>query len=211
MKVSTLSLLVDPWTISQNSPGLVFLAVPVTSHLCATSVLSSASYIAAWLMLQNADFFLLPCTYACVLRCVLLFCNPMDCSPPGSSVSGILQARILEWVVIPFSRGSSQPRDWTWVSCISCIGSRILYHWASWECPSLALPVYFFLLLLQFFGEGNSNPLQYSCLENAMDRGAWWATVHGVVKSWTQLNTLGFHLQSTIWSPNTPEHHLEPK
>ena len=40
-------------------------------------------------------------------------CNPMDCSPPGSSVHGILQARILEYVATPFSRGSSQPRDWT--------------------------------------------------------------------------------------------------
>ena len=37
-------------------------------------------------------------------------------------------------------------------------------------------------------GEGNAHPLQYSCLENPMDRGAWWATVHGVVKSWTQLS-----------------------
>ena len=45
-------------------------------------------------------------------------CSPMDCSPPGSSVSGILQARILKWVAIPFSRGSSQPRDWTGVSCL---------------------------------------------------------------------------------------------
>ena len=46
-------------------------------------------------------------------------CNPMDCSPPGSSVHGILQARILEWVDIPFSRGSSSSRDWTQVSCIA--------------------------------------------------------------------------------------------
>ena len=36
-------------------------------------------------------------------------------------------------------------------------------------------------------GEGNGNPLQYSCLENPMDRGAWWATVHEVAKSWTRL------------------------
>jgi len=43
----------------------------------------------------------------------------MDCSPPGFSVHGILQARIPEWVVIPFSRGSSQPRDQTQVSCIA--------------------------------------------------------------------------------------------
>ncbi|MES6266278.1 hypothetical protein U6R57_12305, partial [Cutibacterium acnes] len=46
-------------------------------------------------------------------------CDPMDCSPPGSSVHGILQARILEWVAISFSRGSSQPRDQTQVSHIA--------------------------------------------------------------------------------------------
>ena len=46
-------------------------------------------------------------------------CNSMDCSPPGSSVHGILQVRILEWVAIPFSRGSSQPRDWTHISWIT--------------------------------------------------------------------------------------------
>ena len=45
-------------------------------------------------------------------------CNPMDCSPPDSSVRGILQARILEWITIPFPRRSSQPRDQTCVSCI---------------------------------------------------------------------------------------------
>ena len=45
-------------------------------------------------------------------------CSPMDCSPPGSSVRAILQARILEWVAISFSRGSSWLRDWTWVSGI---------------------------------------------------------------------------------------------
>ena len=53
-------------------------------------------------------------------------CNPMDYSLPGSSVHGIFQARILEWVAISFSRGSSQPRDGTHVSCISCSGRQIL-------------------------------------------------------------------------------------
>ena len=53
------------------------------------------------------------------LSCVRLFCDPMDCSLPGSSVHGILQARILEWVAIPFSRGSSRPKDQTQVSCIA--------------------------------------------------------------------------------------------
>ena len=47
------------------------------------------------------------------LSCIW-FCDLMDCSLPGSSVHGILQARILEWVAIPFLRGPSQPRDQTW-------------------------------------------------------------------------------------------------
>ena len=50
------------------------------------------------------------------------------CSPPGSSVLGISQARILEWVAVSFSRGSSQPGDRTYVSRASYIGSRVLYH-----------------------------------------------------------------------------------
>ena len=49
-------------------------------------------------------------------------CDPMDYSLPGSSVQGILQARILEWVAISSSRGSSQPRDQTYISYVSCIG-----------------------------------------------------------------------------------------
>ena len=45
-------------------------------------------------------------------------CDPVDCSLPGSSVHGIFQVRVLEWGAISFSRGSSRPRKWTWVSCI---------------------------------------------------------------------------------------------
>ena len=61
------------------------------------------------------------CVCVCVLvaQLCLTLCDTMDCSLPGSSTYGILQARILEWVAIPFSRGSSQPRDWTWVSHIA--------------------------------------------------------------------------------------------
>ena len=60
-------------------------------------------------------------------------CDPMDCSPSGSSVHGIFQARILDWVVISYSRGSPWPRDRTRVSCISCTGRQILYHGATKE------------------------------------------------------------------------------
>ena len=55
-------------------------------------------------------------------------CDPMDCSPPGSSVHGILQARILEWAAMPSSRESSRPRDGTCVPYVSCIGRQVLYH-----------------------------------------------------------------------------------
>ena len=61
----------------------------------------------------------------CMLSHAWLFATPMDCSLPASSVRGILQARILEQVSIPFSRGSSLPRDQTHISCISCIGRQI--------------------------------------------------------------------------------------
>ena len=58
--------------------------------------------------------------------------HPMDCSPPGSFVHGLLQVRILEWVAIPFSRGSSWPMDWTWVSCTA---GRYVTIWATREAP----------------------------------------------------------------------------
>ena len=132
-------------------------------------------------------------------------CNPMDCSLPGSSVHGIVQARVLEWVAILFSRGSSQPSNWTWLSLIA---GRFFTIWATnsrascnhfqdrqkklvisaicsdasgvlklrtselkdsgftrhilWLCPPQG-----------YHGEGNGTPLQYSCLENPMDGGAW--------------------------------------
>ena len=54
-----------------------------------------------------------------VTQSYLTLCDPIDYNPPGSSLHGIFQARILEWVAIPFSKVSSWPRDWTWVSCIA--------------------------------------------------------------------------------------------
>ena len=61
--------------------------------------------------------------------------DPMDCSPPGSSVHGISQARKLEWVARPFSRGSSLPRDWTRISCTAGIflaGQMIIFKRCGW-------------------------------------------------------------------------------
>ena len=80
-----------------------------------------------------------------VLSCSVVSnsCDPMDHSPPGFAVHGILQARIPEWVAMPSSRESSQPRDWAYVSCISCIGRRILYHLNHKGSPAGTLPLDF--------------------------------------------------------------------
>ena len=69
------------------------------------------------------------CCYLLTKLCPTL-CNSMDYGPPGSSVHGILQARILEWGAISTSRGSSRPRDW---SRISCIDRRVFHCWATRE------------------------------------------------------------------------------
>ena len=63
--------------------------------------------------------------FCSVTQSCLTLCDPMDCNLPGSSVLGISQARILEWVTISFSRGSSTPRDRT---SVSCTGRQILHH-----------------------------------------------------------------------------------
>ena len=65
-----------------------------------------------------------------VTQSYLTLCDPMDCSLPGSSVHGILQARILEWVAVPFSSGSSQHRHQTQVSCTA---DRFFTVWATRE------------------------------------------------------------------------------
>ena len=64
----------------------------------------------------------------CCAKSCPTHCDPVDCSPPGSSVHGVLQARILEWVAISFSRGSSQPRDQAEVSCLA---GRFFTLWAT--------------------------------------------------------------------------------
>ena len=65
------------------------------------------------------------------------FCNLIDCSTPGSSVQGMFQTTVLEWVAIPYSRGYSWPKDWTLVSCISCIDRWILCHCVTWEAQGM--------------------------------------------------------------------------
>ena len=179
----------------------------------------------------------------------------MDCSPSGSSVHGILQARVLEWVAVSSSRGSSQTRDQTHTFYVFCLGRQVLYHQR--HLGSLDLVTYMTISIYSFnrplmiltsspgttrceghisehypscslSSDGdvsekymnkenkrinlewlklgrriwedlfemfswtlqNGNLLQYSCLENPMDKGAWWATVHRIAKSQTRLKRL---------------------
>ena len=75
-------------------------------------------------------FFMVPlyvCAHLLAQLCLTL-CDPIDCSPPDSSIHGIFQARILEWVAISFSRGSSQPRDQTCVPSVSCTAGEFFVH-----------------------------------------------------------------------------------
>ena len=89
-----------------------------------------------WLALTNK--MLQKCVTPKVLvaqSCLTLY-DPMAYSPSGFSVHGISQARILEWVAISFSRGSSWPKDWT---CVSCIAGRFLTIWATREVTPKAV------------------------------------------------------------------------
>ena len=76
-------------------------------------------------------------------------CDPMDCSPPGSSVHGIFQARILAWVAMSLPRGSSRLRDWTRVSYVSYIGKRVFI--TSAEKP-IIIVTFFFIIYVIYLG-----------------------------------------------------------
>ena len=125
--------------------------------------------------------------------------DPMDCSIPGSSIHGIFQARVLEWVAISFSRGSSQPRDRTWVSHIA---GRRFTVWATREA-SLE-PVSYnqkcnwasaFVTCCTMERPNTKSMVFYKEKQVLLDRGVWWATVHGVPNSRTWLSNWA-HMQT---------------
>ena len=127
--------------------------------------------------------------------------QPMDCSPPGSSVHGILQARILEWVAMSFSRGYSWPRDWTSISCVSCIGRQVLTTSIKWKLALTSFSVPRVnsnrsLLLGHILCNYSVNLLMYACccvlcalvaqscltLRNNMDCSLPGSSVHGILQ-----------------------------
>ena len=82
--------------------------------------------------------------YVCAQSC-LTPCDPMDYNLPDSSALETFQARVLEWVAIFYSRGSSRPRDWTETSYVSCIGRWILYHWLDNEIIYIHIYIYVYI------------------------------------------------------------------
>ena len=84
-----------------------------------------------WFRLSEGRVLGCACGRGCApAQLCLILCDPMDCSSPGSSVHGVSQARMLEWVAISSSRGSSQPRNWTPISWVSWIAGRFFTCWA---------------------------------------------------------------------------------
>ena len=126
-----------------------------------------------------------------VAQLCLTLQDPMDCSLPGSSAHGIFQARVLEWGAIAFSNrhefeqtpGGSKVEGS--MACCSPWGSK-------GAGPTLATNQH-------KLWRRQWHPLQYSCLENPMDGGAWWAAVHGVAKSRTRLSVFTFTFHFMHW------------
>ena len=125
---------------------------------------------------SSLHFFSSVCVCVCVCVCVrtrthTLWVMSDSLQPYGIWLPRILQARILEWGAISSSRGSSQPRDWTRITCISCIGSWILYPRTTWEASS-AMPLHncqddqSVIIFPLFESEVWVTPVQKPCPEN---------------------------------------------
>ena len=106
-----------------------------SNHLSRKNVIPWAKIVQKCFMFPSAQGPLpfSTCCWCLVVKSHSTLCNPIDCSPQGSSVHGIFPARMLEWVALSFTRGSSWPKDRT---CISWIGRQILYCWATREARS---------------------------------------------------------------------------
>ena len=129
----SLGYLPDP-EIERESPALQAASSPAELPGKPGSIIRSSQMVETnqvsinrWMDKQNKIY---SCCCCLVTKSCPTFCNATDSSLPGFSVHGVSQARILKWVAISFSRGSSWSRDRT---CVSCVGWWILYHWATRE------------------------------------------------------------------------------
>ena len=112
-----------PSSLSISAAGCLHHSI----HLCTAYLISSPHSVSSERSEVPSQCWAPSFCYLVSQSCLTL-CDPTDCSPPGSSVHGISQVRVLEWAAISSSRGSAPPRDQTHVSCI---GRWILYPWAT--------------------------------------------------------------------------------
>ena len=113
------------------------------------------------------------------LQLCLTLCDPMDCSLPGSSVHGIFQARILEWVAMPFSKGSSPPRDQTHFSQVSWLGRQFLYSGATWEAHLILMLMY---LLNNLDCDKNSIQTTYLFIKTHLHVKKWFLIMSDLLR-----------------------------
>ena len=127
-------------------PGYTVLKTPVKiSMLLSTcSCICLKNMTVALHMLLDYTGLRCPCCYGLVIK----LWDPMDCSPPGSSIHGISQARILEWVAISSSRGIFPIQR---LNPHFLLGRWILYHWVIWEAPKVSLPRAVYMDIYQWY------------------------------------------------------------
>ena len=141
------------------------------------------------------------------LSSVQLFATPWTVAMnAGFSVPGIFQARILEWLPPSSSRGFSWPRNQTQVSCVSCIGSGIPYHWATWEgCPRIAfLKNHFICILLPCYSSLSFLLLSLSvniCFLTSLFReeSSVWCKVRKTRLKWMTRYSPPPHHRASVW------------
>ena len=143
-----------------------------------------------------------------LLQSWLTLCDSMDCSLPVSSVCGILQAKILEWVAMPCSRGSSWPRDWTFISYVSCIGRRVLYHYCHVEALHELFHVIFIIAcpireecsLFPFYIWGNrgTESLNQLLRSQTLISGIIWLWIQAVISQLMMFLTSSSH-ETKLW------------
>ena len=115
----------------KHTNTLYIVQVYFTMYIMCKYICVCVKYICVYILIYTFTCFCIliyMCMHAKSLQSCLTLCNPMDCSLPGPSVHGILQARILEWVSMPFSGDLPNPGNEPMSFFISCIGRRILYH-----------------------------------------------------------------------------------
>ena len=117
-------------SVDDHSYLIAVVRTPNTMLIRSPSIFSKVSLETGFFSMGKSCIPWSEDTGETVTQLCLTLCDHMDCSPPGSSVNEILQARVLEWVAIPFSTGSSWPRDQTWVSQIA---GRFFTLWATKE------------------------------------------------------------------------------